>query len=206
MDMEARDVNYILPAYVRVYLFESKNEDPEKIIFPMFTSVPHPTKRGVMIPIEWVPPLDPVAIEIADDGKDVAEVTPEEEAELDEKDELVKQLRKEISSLGDQLSIARLDSESNQQSRTDAADTPSTSEAVPPAYPDRVPNQPPGGDIGPGTPLSDMHQRDAADLPRTKLDLTEGPDVDEYEEKPFEKEVSRDSEGNPVVEDNSASS
>ena len=39
LDMEARDLNYILPAYVRSYLFYSKNEMPAKIIFPMLASV-----------------------------------------------------------------------------------------------------------------------------------------------------------------------
>ncbi|KKK56895.1 hypothetical protein LCGC14_3059940, partial [marine sediment metagenome] len=86
LDIEARDVNYILPAYIRSYQFYSKNEIPTKIIFPMFVSV---RAAGVDIPIEWVPPLDPVAAEIASDGNNVAEVTEEQEVVLDEKDKTI---------------------------------------------------------------------------------------------------------------------
>ena len=96
MDIEARDINYILPTYVRSYQFYSKNELPTKIIFPMFVSV---KAAGVDIPIEWVPPLDPVAVEIGKDGSNVAEVTEEQEAALDKKDAEIKRLRAEVEEL-----------------------------------------------------------------------------------------------------------
>lgn len=77
MDMEARDLNYILPAYVRSYMYVSKNEDPKEIIFPMLESCPHPFKAGVTIPIRYVPALSPEAIEITVDGQDIAEALAE---------------------------------------------------------------------------------------------------------------------------------
>ena len=34
--MERRDIDYILPQYIRSYLYYTKNQDPEEIVFPMF--------------------------------------------------------------------------------------------------------------------------------------------------------------------------
>ncbi len=101
MDMEARDINYILPAFVRSYLFYSKNEMPEKIIFPMFASVnvlgvdgqTHP------IPIEWVSEISPIAEDIKVDGSEVTEVTTEQEAVIDEKEDETTALKAEIAEL-----------------------------------------------------------------------------------------------------------
>ena len=100
MDMEVRDINYILPHYIAQYLYESKNEDPDKIIFPMFLSVPHPRKPGVLIPIEYISITDPAAVEIAEDGKDVAEVTPEQEKALDTQDKAAKELKEQVEEIG----------------------------------------------------------------------------------------------------------
>jgi len=96
MLMEVRDINYILPAYIRSYQFHSKNQIPLKIIQPMFPSVKVGNKN---IPIEYVPPLDSIATEIAKDGSNVPEVTPEQEAALDKKDEEIKKLKAEVESL-----------------------------------------------------------------------------------------------------------
>jgi len=98
MQMEQRDVNYILPAYIRNYLFQSKNIDPVEIVFPMFSSVPHPRKPGVTIPIRWVPEISPEAIEIAVDGAGVAEATEEEIAVKDEADDMRKEAKEAIES------------------------------------------------------------------------------------------------------------
>ena len=98
MDLEARDINYILPAYLRSYQFHSKNELPTKIIFPMFPSVK--AANGVDIPIEYVPPLDAIAVEIQKDGSNVAEVTPEQEAVIDEKDAEIARLKEELAQTG----------------------------------------------------------------------------------------------------------
>src|SRR3990172_4503607 len=66
--MERRDIDYILPQYIRSYLYYTKNQDPEEIVFPMFHSVRHPLKPTVMVPIRWVPELDILAQEIEADG------------------------------------------------------------------------------------------------------------------------------------------
>jgi len=220
VDIEQRDINYVLPAYVRSYLFYSKNEMPEKIIFPMFSSV---LVQGKEIPIEYVPPLDAIAVEIAKDGAEVVEVTPEEEAALDEKDDRVKQLKEEVATLetghlsSEFTNIQEVDKEGDEMSPAKAAfaehiaeelatGTDATgseypepeAEAVPPTT-DRQPKQPPGGDIGPGSALSDMQARDRRDQIRTTRDLMEEPDIDEAEEKEYEKPISRDEEGKPVV-------
>jgi len=230
VDMERRDISYILPAYVRSYMFYSKNEMPERIIFPMFPSV---TVQGKEIPIDYVPPLDAIAVEIAQDGADIAEVTPEEEAALDEKEDRIKELKAEVESLTqtergeERLGGNQKQSGSNQASSqssaqkgskvsparaafaTEEGDTTSKDKATQkaPKTPkaslkhDRQPKQPPGGDIGPGLPLSDTHARDRRDLVRTARDLVDEPDIDEAEEKEYEKPISRDEEGKPLVED-----
>ncbi len=256
LDIEARDINYILPAYVRSYLFYSKNEFPEKIIFPMFASVTllAADRQSVVIPIEWVPPLDAIATEIAKDGSDVAEVTPAQEAALDEKDEEIDRLKAEIAGLktteegedvvGGTVSEDTTDEASDLQLEEDTTPVPAPDDLIrqqeeaaipleaideketeeqtatrleeqvggkpePPSKAkvafnigtNRIPKQPPGGDIGPGSGLSDMHARDHGDQQRTARDLKEEPDIKEEEEKPFEKEVSRDNSGKPVVGD-----
>ena len=214
VDMEARDINYILPAYVRSYLFYSKNEMPEKIIFPMFLSV---SVQGKEIPIEYVPPLDPVAIEIAKDGSNVAEVTSAQEAVLDEKDEEIKRLKADLAKTQAELEgtagryVEDLRAIPNEEATIADKPEPIVSAAKaafaidpdpthqPPAG--RAPKLPPGGDIGPGIGPSDMQPRDRRDLARMKQDLAEGPDIDDEAEKPFEKEIKRDKQGKPVVED-----
>lgn len=250
MDMEARDINYILPAYIRSYLFYSNNELPEKIIFPMFPSVAVGDRE---IPIEYVPPLDPVAVEIANDGSAIPEVTSAQEAVLDEKDEEIKRLKAEVESLttvergedevggtptisiehplaaideseteeqtaarlkeevgGEPLSPARtafadefgkaVDKTETERYEAEDERQQKIHQAIV-VEPNRKPNQPPGGDIGPGLGLSDTHGRDRRDQARTARDLADEPDINEAEEKEFEKPISRDGNGRPVVED-----
>lgn len=236
VDMEARDINYILPAYVRSYLFYNKNEMPEKIIFPMFPSVKVGDKD---IPIEYVPPLDAIAVEIAENGKSVAEVTPEREAVLDEKDERIKELKAEVAVKPEDIlepiepgsdeaiskgapapeDLIRQQQETIEQLEDETADLQLEVDTSPPAEsparaafqvdpnpahqppPDRKPIQPPGGDIGPGMGLSDMHARDRRDQIRTARDLAEEPEIVEEAEKPYEKDITRDEQGRPVVEE-----
>lgn len=181
MQMEERDANYILPAYVKSYLFYSKNEMPERIIVPMLPSI---SVAGKTIPIEYVPYLDPQAIEIAHDGAEVIEVTPEQEALLDEKDDRVQDLKADMSSMDDKVNAVPTSSPSPAKSAMD-----------------RIPKMPPSGDIGPGLSLSDTHNRDSRDQVRTAKDLAEGPDVNEAEEKDFGKAISRDNQGKPVVKE-----
>ena len=171
MDMEARDVNYILPHYIAQYLYESKNEDPEKIIFPMFLSVPHPRKPGVLIPIEYIPMTDPVAAEIAEDGKDIPEVTPEHEAALDVQDEAAKELKKQVTKAG--VLIPTEDAK------------PPVKEVAKPK--DRAPKMPPGGDLGTGH-ADGLGSRDARLDKKIASDLKEEPAVEEDKEIPADIE------------------
>ncbi len=234
VDMEARDINYILPAYIRSYQFFTKGENPERIIFPMFPSV---KADGKDIPIEYVPPLDAIAVEIAEDGKAVAEVTPAQEAELDEKDEKIKGLQDEIKRLTEgepetplpdtpdeavekaaEIGLKRvedmsIESPAKAAFAKDAGEPKGTPIEIAKSHPgrlkvdpDRKPRQPPAGDIGTGQPLSDMHARDRRDQARTAKDLVEEPDISEAEVKDFDKTVSRDDKGKPIVEDNPSAS
>jgi hypothetical protein len=169
VDMEARDINFILSAYIRQYLFMSKNEDPDRIVFPMFPSVPHPTKPGVQVPIEWVPMTDPIVAEIIEDGKDVAEVTPAQEAALDEKDKQNEELKAQAAKLG----VVTEDTK------------PTVKEATKPS--ERVPKQPPGGDLGTGHPdgLGSRNIRADSQIAR---DLAPEKEVEEEKEIPAEIE------------------
>ncbi len=164
---------------------------------------------GLVIPIEYVPPLDPIAIEITRDGSNVAEVTEEEEARIDAKDAEIKVLREQIAELTE---VEVSGAEEDGTTYTDPPTSPARAafaepkvdskvESVTLPEPDHQPKQPPGGDIGTGLPLSDMHSRDRRDLARTKADLREGPSIDGAQEKEFDKKVSRDEQGRPVVED-----
>ena len=224
MDMEARDINYILPAYVRSYQFHSKNEIPTKIVFPMFVSV---KAGGVDIPIEWVPPLDPLATEISKDGSNVAEVTEEQEAALDEKDKEIADLKTEVESLtrtgreGEDGGGKEPEETTSEQLKDESADKELEEDTEPkpesespaktafkvdpdPAHQppsDRIPKAAPGGDIGAGQPLSDTHGRDRRDQARTAADLKEEPEIEGTAEKPFEKEVKRGKDGRPIVEE-----
>lgn len=220
MLMEARDINYILPAYIRSYQFHSENQVPEKIVCPMFPSVKVGDKE---IPIQYVPPLDAVATEIAEDGASVPEVTPAQETELDKKDDEIKKLKARIEEMKPKqedtivpdeppaVSPAPEDLIRQQEEAAEPAEPPAESPAkgafkvdTDPAHqppPDRKPNQPPGGDIGPGQGPSDMHPRGKGDQITTQRDLLEEPEIDEGKEKPFEQSIKRDEKGNPVVED-----
>jgi len=109
VDIERRDVNYILPAYVRLYLFQSQNQDPEKIVFPMYRSVPHPTKPGVEIPIEYIPDDSPVAVEIKEDGQNIPEPSVESEAKADEKEKDYNATKEKIAEMEAEIAKARKD-------------------------------------------------------------------------------------------------
>jgi len=184
MQMEQRDVNYILPAYIRNYLFQSKNIDPVEIVFPMFSSVPHPRKPGVTIPIRWVPEISPEAIEIAVDGAGVAEATEEEIAVKDEADDMRKEAKEAIesTSVTEEVSPARA-----------AFAEVATEEPKPEPAPREVKGPPSGPILPPGTPLDNMAPRDRGDQIRVAKDLRPEPDVDESKEveavieKPKEK-------------------
>jgi len=191
IDMEARDINYILSAYIRSYLFVSKNEDPERIIFPMFLSVPHPTKPGVQVPIDWLPPIDPKVTEIAEDGKDVAEVTSEHEAALDAQDEAVKELKEQAAGTSQQGGNATVvEVKEAESKKPEVADVKTSTERIKKAA-DREPKMPPGGDLGTGHP-DGMGSRDARLDRKIAQDLKPEAKVDESKELP--KDIEKSSE------------
>jgi len=107
MEIEPRDVDYVLPAYVRLYLFQTKNEDPEKIIYPMFSSVRHPSKQGVTIPIEYVDEKSPEALAIIEDGSNIPEATPESEAAADRKEDEYDAMKGKIAALEEELAATK---------------------------------------------------------------------------------------------------
>ena len=206
MDMEVRDINYILPHYIAQYLYESKNEDPDKIIFPMFLSVPHPRKPGVLIPIEYIPITDPAAVEIAEDGKDVPEVTPEQEAALDTQDEAAKELKEQVSGIPASHEVEGTPEEQVAEIKEiekigtvvkDAKqEKPVELQGISPAKAsmeqlkkttDRAPKMPPGGDIGTGH-ADGLGSRNTRLDKKIASDLKEEPAVDEDKEIPAEIE------------------
>lgn len=79
IDIEPRDINFIVDAYAANYYFFSKGQIPQAITLPMYAKA-H-TRYGD-IPIAFVPDVDSVAVEIIEDGKSIPEATPEPVAEL----------------------------------------------------------------------------------------------------------------------------
>jgi len=204
IDMEKRDANYILAGYIISYLFHCQNEDPERIIIPMYPSVPHPRKPGVAIPIEYVPPDSLVAVDIEKDGSNVAEATEEQIKQADEREDEIKRLKEEIEKLRTQESkmvesgalaeeVAAPASAEVSPARAAFAEVEKepdiTSISTPPIPTvDRKPKQPPRGTLPPGTPLDDMQSRNARLDKMVARDIAPQPDVDEEEEIPVEIE------------------
>jgi hypothetical protein len=168
IDIEVRDINYILGAFARSYLFGSRNEDPEKIIFPMYPAIPHPFKPEVMIPVEWINPEDQFVTELAKDGSNIPEVTPEQEAALDATEDKIKAAK----------TAAENPKPAAKRPTKKATNTPA---AI------REPKMPPGGDIGSGHP-DNLGSRDPRFDKNIKGSLIDEPDVDESKEKDTEIE------------------
>jgi len=205
VDIEQRDLNYILPAYIISYLFNCQNEDPERITFPLYPSVPHPRKSGVLIPIEYVPPESPVAVEIKEDGSDVAEATEAQIRQIDEREDEIKRLKEEVARLAPvppptidpdnlpdhlkEVSPAR--AAFAKELQDGAAETKAAEEHLKEAASatlDRQPKQPPGGALPPGTPLDDMQSRNTKLDSMVARDIAPQPDVEEEKEVPTEIE------------------
>lgn len=165
MDMEARDTNYFFQVYLLQYLFLSKNEDPVKVIVPKFPGFPHPRKPGVIIPIEWVEPDSPVAVEIAKDGSGIPAAEAPVPMEVIEKPTLAPEdiIKQEQESKG----------EPKQMSPAQAALAKRQRE--------RIPKMPPGGDLG-GGHADEIGSRDARFDSRIAMDLKPEAQVDESKE------------------------
>lgn len=193
MDIEPREINFVMEALLTQYLFNTKNQMPEVITFPMYKSAK--TRYGE-VPIQFVLDTSEIAQNIINDGSNVPEVTPAQEAALDEKDDEIKRLKDEVKRLTEGGPEAPL-GDTTEETPVPAPETSKAKAAF--AKPDRLPKQPPGGAIAPGSELSDMQPRDSKDLTRTKRDLVDEPDTGD--EKEFDKTVSRDEQGRPVVEE-----
>src|SRR3990167_6836634 len=199
IQMEARDINYILPPYIRQYLFYMKNEDHIEIIFPTFNSVPHPTKAGVRVTIRYVPELSEIAVSIARDGSSVKEIAPEAEAVLDAKDEEIKKLKEQLAVLSPRTGSDDTSTPPNPTPSISQAHTNAEITGQDLANLVRMPRQHEHL-APPGEPLDNMHQRSNTDLRMAKADMLDGPEIDEDKQKPFDKEEKRDDEGRPIVE------
>jgi len=189
--METRDINFIIPQYIRQYLFVMRNEDPIKIVFPKFLSAPHPHKPGVKIPIEYIDIDTPLAAEITKNGSNVPEqpleVTPEAQADLAA--EIHKQSGGEDEEGGSQQQQVKEDGggSAKQQDSPIGSDRVHTTETMEVktdlGQPPRQPKQPPGGDIGSGHP-DDMQDRDTRLDSKIAADLKPEPQTDEGKEIP----------------------
>lgn len=203
VDIEQRDWNYVMTAYVRNYLFVAKNESPEKIVFPMFRTVKHPF-TGVDIPVEWMPEDSPVAVDIKEEGSTVEEATEAEIVAVDKKDKEVAKLKEQITEPEEQVATVTPAPEDLIRQQEESVPEPEPESPARAAFkdvPDREPKTP-DVVIPPGSQLDNMSKRDKADQRRIARDLAEQPDIDEEKEKPFDKAVERDEKGEPVVKDN----
>jgi len=179
MQMEARDINYALGAYVLSYLYASHNEDPKEIIFPKFPAVPHPRIPGVLIPIKYVEVDEPIVQEIIEDGKDIPE-TPIEEVPRDEEiaKEEVAEATEKVEDLIEQVKELKEEQTSEELSPARAALAKAKAAAE---QTDRQPKMPPGGDIGVGHP-DGMGGRDVGFDRKIARDLKPEAKVDESKE------------------------
>lgn len=96
--IEPRDINFFLQAYINQYMYIRKGESPERILFPKYRSVPHPTAESQVF-VEWLELDDPYAQGIIHDGKDIPEITPEVEQMLNDKDEEIRRLKEQLEQL-----------------------------------------------------------------------------------------------------------
>jgi len=185
--MEARDINFIIPQYIRQYLFAMRNEDPIKIVFPKFPSAPHPHKPGVKIPIEYIEIDSQKAAEIAKDGSNVPE-TPQAVEEVAEP-ESDKQSGGEEDGMGSQSAEAQDDKDIGITENGAKEGEPISIQGATQEHKSipRQPKQPPGGDIGSGHP-DGMQSRDARLDSKIAADLKPEPQVAEDKEIPTEIE------------------
>lgn len=179
VDMEERDLNYMLPAYVRSYSFYMKNELPVAIVVPMIASV---NFNGVPIPIHWVEPGSPEADELKVDASNVQDATEAEIAAKDAKDE-----QRKIA-LG-QIAEATKETEVKTSPARDALKSLQSNIPAGPI------DQPPAGREakGPTNPAppdsspDNMHSRDAGMQKAVAKDIAPDKPVDEEKEKEVEE-------------------
>lgn len=174
-DMEERDLSFVLQAYLRQYLYMSKNEDPVEILVPMVETVPHPYKPGATVPIRYVPVMSPEAMEVKADGRDV-----------DERDAEIERLKAEVEDLRASTPVI-----------IPVPKSTIVEKPVLPTLPSRQPKQPEHPATG---QLDEMHPRGRGDQAQTKRDLTVELEVDESKERPYGKKVKRGQKGELEIE------
>jgi hypothetical protein len=186
MDIEARDINFIIDQYAINYKFASRNTPLECIVIPMFAVAK--TRYGD-IPIQFVPDISNYAKELAEDGKTVVEATPEQTDEIAKEDAKMQQATKEIKKAFAESPIAR---EPNKDTKYEIG----IGKAVGKDYSvtTRIPKQPAGPIIPPGSGGLSLSPRDPADLRHTAMDLAPEKDIDESKQKNIS--VSKDESGN----------
>lgn len=208
MEMERRDIYYVLSSYLRMYLFQAKNEDPEQIILPMFSSVPHPHKPDQMVKIVYVPELSPIATSIEHDGSNVPLTTPESEAQADRREDEYNRMQKRIQELETELAKVNEDNEAD-DAEPSVESTPESPHlhSQPPVSkarqalaeqrkqeaPPREPKHP-EHELPPGTQSDYGGSRDPRDQKWAAADLRPEKNVNEEEEKEDSEFIKRSKE------------
>ncbi len=230
MQMEQRDWNYIMNSYMMRYLFMNKNQAPDEVVFPMFEYVVHPRQPGVHIPVLWVPSISAEAAAIAEDGAVVPETSEAVLKEIEERDREIERLKKEVESLqghqdtykpsdeefaqikkdimqdgeGEALNNEGLTEEEQQHEAMVADLAPSTPpHSIDPAIL-AVPVDPEKIKLPehPATGQSDQtYGRMGNDLIQAKRDMMQEPELDEAEQKPYEKQVVKSEDGDIEVKE-----
>jgi hypothetical protein len=185
IDIEARDINFILDNYAVSYKFSTKNAPIDRVIIPMFATTK--TRYGE-IKIEFVPDTSAFAKELVEDGEAVKEVSPVQADELAVQDARVQHL-------------------TAAKEYIDKATGYAGKPVLPPANPvvtapvktpiAREPKQPSGTIIPPGSGGLGLAPRDPNDLRHTKQDIAPEKDIDESKEKAVN--VSKDDSGNKRI-------
>ncbi len=196
IDIEERDVEYVMQAYVRLYLFNTKNAEPEKIIFPMFDKVPHPLIKGKFIPIEYIASTSPIAVEIVHDGSNVSKASEESitkadqaEKDYDKVKDVIEKVEADVHTPSidpdnppDHLNVSPAKAAFAEPEKHQSAIAGVDSKTLP--SPDRLAKakEPPGGVIPPGQSTDYGGRRDSADQKRVARDIAPEKDISEEEE------------------------
>ena len=187
MDIEDRDVHYFMRAYLANYMYMSKNILPDKVVFPLFDTIPN--GKGGIIPIEWAPYFDPAAVEIRLDGSNIPEATEEHLEILEKKEQEIKRLKVELAAALESTNEASVVPAEDPPNLSTLVDTPSTYVGPPINL---EPTMPPGGDIGPGAVVDDMGSRDIMADRNISRDLRDDPDINEDEQRDLDHEIKQE--------------
>lgn len=103
MQMELRDWSYLMTAYVRQYLYLSKNQDPAKVVFIKFPTVQHPYKPEVKIPVEYIEFDSEQAKAIMYDGSIVPVATEADIEKAEQTEDRVVELKSKLAELEKEL-------------------------------------------------------------------------------------------------------